>query len=215
MLSWTDFGVSRSCPHSGCLTMAASRPSIPSGCLPLSALASFLSMLLSSLIRRFSIPAFKLTKWQDPSDRIHGCFCCFYVFSAGPILMTKIHLLPWRFCMEKPAFCPVVLWNLLWLAVSSEGHMNLGAGLRKVTQDSWSPYRVVTRHTVWCFNHVVPASMSSSDLLPERLDEATHTLTRCHSAALPGTHHTLEVFIQQRLNCNSASKHRDRENLGM
>ena len=106
----------------------------------------------------------------------------------------------------------MVLWNLLWLAVSSEGHMNLGAGLRKVTQDSWSPYRVVTRHTVWCFNQVVPASMSSSDLLPERLDEATHTLTRCHSAALPGTHHTLEVFIQTALKlqqCFQAQRQRE------
>lgn len=192
MLSWTDFRVSRSFPHSGCLTMAAfgSWPSIRLGCLLLSALACFLSMLLSSLIHCFSVPAFKLSKRQDPSDRVHGCICCFSVFSAGPILMTKIHLLPWRFCMENPAFWPVVLWTLLWLAISSEGTMNLGAGLRKVTQGCWAPYGVVTRHTVRCFNQVVPHSISSPDLLPERLDEATHTLTRCHSAALLGTYHT-------------------------
>lgn len=213
MLSWTDFGVSRSFPHSGCLTMAASGswPSIPSGCLPLSALACFLSMLLSSLIHCFSMPAFKLSKRQDPSDRVHGCICCFSVFSAGPILMTNIHLLPWRFCLEKPAFRPVVLWNLLWLAINSEGTMNLGAGLQKVTQGSWSPYGVVTSHNMWCFNQVVPASISSPDLLPERLDEATQTLTRCHSAALPGTHqpggfYTTVLKLQQ---CFHAERQRE------
>lgn len=49
--------------------------------------------------------------------------------------------------------------------------MNLGAGLQKVTQGCWSPYGVVTRHTMRCFNQAVPASMSSPDLLPERLDD--------------------------------------------